>query len=73
VQQDLANGGADGKTILEIRQEFERLKSKGPYFPLMRHGRFWYQIGRGAGVSTTCLKLQGARDAHIEERLKKDP
>ena len=73
VQQDLANGGADGKTILEIRQEFERLKSKGPYFPLMRHGRFWYQIGTGAKREYYMFETAGARDAHIEERLKKDP
>ena len=73
VQQDLANGGADGKTILEIRQEFERLKSKGPYFPLMRHGRFWYQIGTGAKREYYMFETAGARDAHIEERLKKAP
>ena len=73
VQQDLANGGADGKTILEIRQEFERLKTKGPYFPLMRHGRFWYQIGTGAKREYYMFETAGARDAHIEERLKKDP
>jgi hypothetical protein len=73
VQQDLANGGADGKTILEIRQEFERLKTKGPYFPLMRHGRFWYQVGTGAKREYYMFETAGARDAHIEERLKKDP
>ena len=73
VQQDLANGGADGQTILEIRQEFERLKSKGPYFPLMRHGRFWYQIGTGANREYYMFETAGARDAHVEERLKKDP
>lgn len=73
VQQDLANGGADGKTILEIRQEFERLRSKGPYFPLMRHGRFWYQIGTGANREYYMFETAGARDAHVEERLAKDP
>ena len=73
VQQDLTLGGATTKTILELRQEFERAKSRGPYFPLMRHGRFWYQIGTGKNREYYMFETQGARDAHIEERLKKDP
>ena len=60
-------------TILEIRNEFEKGALKGPYFPLMRHGRFWYQIGRGADREYYMFESQGARDAHIEERLERDP
>jgi len=65
--------GVSEATILEIRNEFEKGALKGPYFPLMRHGRFWYQIGRGAGREYYMFESQGARDAHIEERLAKDP
>jgi len=65
--------GVSEATILEIRNEFEKGALKGPYFPLMRHGRFWYQIGRGAGREYYMFESQGARDAHIEERLTKDP
>jgi hypothetical protein len=73
VQQDLSLGGASTKSILELREEFERAKVRGPYFPLMRHGRFWYQIGTGKNREYYMFETQGARDAHIEERLKKDP
>ena len=65
--------GVSEATILEIRNEFEKGALKGPYFPLMRHGRFWYQIGRGAGREYYMFESQGARDAHIEERLERDP
>jgi hypothetical protein len=65
--------GVSEATILEIRNEFEKGALKGPYFPLMRHGRFWYQIGRGASREYYMFESQGARDAHIEERLERDP
>jgi hypothetical protein len=65
--------GVSEATILEIRNEFEKGALKGPYFPLMRHGRFWYQIGRGASREYYMFESQGARDAHVEERLKRDP
>jgi hypothetical protein len=65
--------GVSEATILEIRNEFEKGALKGPYFPLMRHGRFWYQIGRGAGREYYMFESQGARDAHVEERLERDP
>ena len=32
--------GVSEATILEIRNEFEKGKRAGPYFPLMRFGRF---------------------------------
>ena len=65
--------GVSEATILEIRNEFEKGALKGPYFPLMRHGRFWYQIGRGASREYYMFESQGARDAHVEERLERDP
>jgi hypothetical protein len=39
--------GVSEATINEIRNEFEKNSRKGPYFPLMRYGRFWYQVGKG--------------------------
>ena len=65
--------GVSEATILEIRNEFEKGALKGPYFPLMRFGRFWYQIGRSTGREYYMFDSQGARDAHIEERLERDP
>ena len=65
--------GVSEATILEIRNEFEKGALKGPYFPLMRFGRFWYQIGRSADREYYMFDSQGARDAHIEERLERDP
>lgn len=65
--------GVSEATITEIRNEFEKGKLKGPYFPLMRFGRFWYQIGKGADREYYMFESEAARDAHIEERLRKDP
>jgi len=65
--------GVSEATITEIRNEFEKGKLSGPYFPLMRFGRFWYQIGKGAGREYYMFESEAARDRHIEERLQKDP
>jgi hypothetical protein len=65
--------GVSEATILEIRNEFEKGALKGPYFPLMRHGRFWYQIGRGVDREYYMFESQGALEAHLEERLERDP
>lgn len=73
VEQDLMNGGADKVTILEIRNEFEKRKQRGPYFPLMRFGRFWYQVGKGQNREYYMFESAGARDAHLAERLKQSP
>jgi hypothetical protein len=73
VQSDLASGGADAKTILDIRNEFEKSKIKGPYFPLMRFGQFWYQIGKGENREYYMFESQGAREAHLQARLDQEP
>jgi hypothetical protein len=65
--------GVSEKTILEIRNEFEKGKLKGPYFPLMRFGRFWYEIGPTGNREYYMFESQAARDAHIEERTARDP
>jgi hypothetical protein len=65
--------GVSEATITEIRNEFEKSKLKGPYFPLMRFGRFWYQIGKGTNREFYMFDSQAARDRHIEERIKQDP
>ena len=73
VQSDLASGGADAKTITEIRAEFEKGKKKGVYFPLMRFGQFWYQLGKGANREYYMFASQAAREAHLQERLDQAP
>ena len=65
--------GVSETTITEIRNEFEKGALKGPYFPLMRFGRFWYQIGKGASREYYMFESEAARDRHIEERLERDP
>ena len=65
--------GVSEATVTEIRNEFEKAKRKGPYFPLMRFGRFWYQIGRGTSREYYMFDSQAARDVHMEERIKQDP
>ena len=65
--------GVSEATITEIRNEFEQGRLKGPYFPLMRFGRFWYQIGKGTGREYYMFESEAARDRHIEERLQRDP
>ena len=65
--------GVSEKTILEIRNEFEKGKLKGPYFPLMRFGRFWYEIGPRGNREYYMFESQAARDAHLEERIARDP
>jgi hypothetical protein len=65
--------GVSEKTILEIRNEFEKGMIKGPYFPLMRFGRFWYEIGPRGNREYYMFETQAARDAHIADRIAKDP
>jgi hypothetical protein len=50
--------GVSEATILEIRNEFEKGKRAGPYFPLMRFGRFWYQVGKGQSREYYMLNLK---------------
>jgi hypothetical protein len=65
--------GVSEATIIEIRNEFEKGKRAGPYFPLMRFGRFWYQVGKGQNREYYMFESAGARDAHLAERLKQSP
>ena len=69
----MRNLGVSEQTILEIRNEFEKNKRKGPYFPLMRHGRFWYQIGEGKKREYYMFETQGQKEMHMAERLAKNP
>jgi hypothetical protein len=65
--------GVSPATITKIRIEFEKGKIKGPYFPLMRFGPFWYQIGKGANREYYMFESQAAREAHLQERLDQAP
>lgn len=64
--------GVSENTILKLRNEFENNALKGPYFPLMRYGKYWYQVGKGATREYYMFENLGERDKHLEERLKKD-
>lgn len=65
--------GVSETTILEIRNEFEKGKRAGPYFPLMRFGRFWYQVGKGQNREYYMFESEAARDMHRDELLKQNP
>jgi hypothetical protein len=65
--------GVSEATILEIRNEFEKGKRAGPYFPLMRFGRFWYQVGKGQNREYYMFESEAARDMHRDELLKQNP
>tara|TARA_R110000868_G_scaffold405062_1_gene683978 strand:- start:5886 stop:13121 length:7236 start_codon:yes stop_codon:yes gene_type:complete len=65
--------GVSEATILEIRNEFEKGKRAGPYFPLMRFGRFWYQVGKGKNREYYMFESEAARDMHRDELLKQNP
>ena len=65
--------GLAPQTIADIRAEFEKSKSNGPYFPLMRHGRFWYQIGKGAAREFYMFEEAGERDRHLQARIALNP
>lgn len=69
----MRNLGVSEATITEIRNEFEKNKRKGPYFPLMRHGRFWYQIGEGKDREYYMFETQGQKEMHMAERVAKSP
>ena len=66
---DMQKVGVTEKTIIKIREEFEKSKGKGPYFPLMRHGRFWYQAKVGKVTEFYMFESAGHKEAHIKERL----
>ena len=68
---DMQAAGVSEKTIANIREEFEKSKGKGPYFPLMRHGRFWYQAKVGKSREYYMFESAGQKEAHIKERLSR--
>jgi hypothetical protein len=65
--------GVSETTINEIRNEFEKGVGAGPYFPLMRYGRFWYQVGRGSDREYYMFENFGELQAHMQDRLARDP
>ena len=65
--------GVSEKSITNIRAEFEKSRTKGPYFPLMRHGRFWYQIGTGDNREYYMFETRGQKEKHMAQRVKDDP
>ena len=70
---DMKAIGVTDKKINDIKQEFEKSRARGPYFPLMRHGRFWYQVGEGATREYYMFETQGQKEKHLAQRLKQDP
>ncbi len=65
--------GVSETTVNEIRNEFEKNFRKGPYFPLMRYGRFWYQVGKGNDREYYMFETFGELQAHLNERLERNP
>lgn len=71
--RDLADIGVSPKTLDKIRAEFDKAKRKGPYFPLMRHGRFAYQVGSGSSREYYMFESLGEMELHLQQRLAEDP
>lgn len=65
--------GVSTDSIAKIRKEFEKSRERGPYFPLMRHGRFWYQVGKGNTREYYMFETSGQKEKHLAKRLKEDP
>jgi hypothetical protein len=65
--------GVSATTINDIRAEFDKAKRKGPYFPLMRRGRFAYQIGSGSAREYYMFESLGERELHMQQRLAAAP
>jgi hypothetical protein len=65
--------GVSKTAIDKIRNEFEKNSRKGPYFPLMRYGRFWYQVGKGDSREYYMFETAGEKLVHLQERLARNP
>jgi hypothetical protein len=65
--------GVSETTVNKIRDEFEKDSRKGPYFPLMRYGRFWYQVGKGDSREYYMFESLGQLQVHLNERLERNP
>lgn len=70
---DMKAIGVTDKKIANIKEEFEKTRQRGPYFPLMRHGRFWYQVGENETREYYMFETQGQKEKHLAQRLQKDP
>jgi len=68
---DMQKLGVSETTINKIREEFEKSKGKGPYFALMRHGRFWYEVKVGKDREYYMFETAGQKETHIKERLSR--
>ncbi len=71
--QMMRKAGVSEATINDIRKEFEKSSRKGPYFPLMRYGRFWYQVGKGDSREYFMFESMGEKEQHLANRLAQNP
>ena len=71
--QMMRKAGVSEATINDIRKEFEKSSRKGPYFPLMRYGRFWYQVGKGDSREYFMFESMGEKEQHLANRLVQNP
>ena len=69
----MAQYGVSTTTINNIRAEFDQAKRSGPYFPLMRQGRFAYQVGSGQSREYYMFESLGEMELHLQQRLAADP
>jgi len=71
---DLLQGrGVSENTIAKLRKQFESESPKGPYFPLVRYGKYWYQVGKGASREYYMFEKLGDRNKHLEQTLQERP
>jgi hypothetical protein len=59
-----------GRLMAEIKKAYETGKGLAPYFPLMRYGDFWLQVGSGTSKEFYMFESQVARDLFTKKRVR---
>ena len=62
------NPATAGRLIKELAAEFGPDKRQGPYFPLRRFGKYWFQVGKGADKEFYMFESAFDRDFWMNER-----
>lgn len=69
----LQTKGVSENIITKLRKEFESESPKGPYFPLVRYGKYWYQVGKGSTRQYFMFEKLGDRNKHLQQMLRDNP
>lgn len=59
-----------GKLMAAIRLSYINAINRGVYFPLMRYGKYWTRIGKGANREFHMFESESERNMFVDERVK---